>query len=77
MRIVIIHIHGVIIERRRRILGLRWLVQYSRLRSGKSMVDKLAAEIIDASNGIGAAVKKKEDTHKMAESNKAFAHYRW
>ncbi len=64
-------------ERRRKILGLRWLVQYSRLRSGKSMVDKLAAEIIDASNGIGAAVKKKEDTHKMAESNKAFAHYRW
>ena len=58
-------------------LGLRWLVQYSRLRSGHTMSEKLANEIIDASNGVGAAVKKREDTHKMAEANKAFAHYRW
>ena len=58
-------------------LAFRWLAQYSRLRSGKSMAEKLALEIIDASNGIGASVKKKEDTHKMAEANKAFAHYRW
>ncbi|MDR0740074.1 MAG: 30S ribosomal protein S7 [Mycoplasmataceae bacterium] len=58
-------------------LGLRWLVLYSRIRSEKSMLDRLAAEIIDASNGTGAAVKKKEDTHKMAEANKAFAHLRF
>ena len=58
-------------------LALRWLTQYSRLRGGKSMAEKLANEIIDASNGVGAAVKKREDTHKMAEANKAFAHYRW
>ena len=58
-------------------LGLRWLVQYARLRGGKLMSEKLANEIIDASNGTGGAVKKKEDTHKMAEANKAFAHYRW
>lgn len=58
-------------------LGLRWLVQYARLRGGKIMSDKLANEIIDASNGTGGAVKKKEDTHRMAEANKAFAHYRW
>ena len=58
-------------------LGLRWLVSYSRLRNEKTMEDKLAAEIIDAANGTGAAVKKREDTHKMAEANKAFAHYRW
>ena len=58
-------------------LALRWLVNYSRLRSGKTMAEKLAYEIIDASNGIGGAVKKREDTHKMAEANKAFAHYRW
>ena len=58
-------------------LGLRWLVQYARLRGGKTMADKLANEIIDASNGTGGAVKKKEDTHRMAEANKAFAHYRW
>ena len=58
-------------------LGLRWLVQYSRLRSGHSMSEKLANEIIDASNGVGGAVKKREDTHRMAEANKAFAHYRW
>lgn len=58
-------------------LGLRWLVNYSRLRSEKTMEDKLAGEIIDAANGIGASVKKREDTHKMAEANKAYAHYRW
>ena len=58
-------------------LGLRWLVQYSRLRGGHSMPEKLANEIIDASNGIGGSVKKREDTHRMAEANKAFAHYRW
>ena len=58
-------------------LGLRWLVQYARLRNGHSMAENLANEIIDASNGIGASVKKKDDTHKMAEANKAFAHYRW
>ena len=58
-------------------LGLRWLVNYARLRGGKGMANNLAREIIDASNGTGAAVKKREDTHKMAEANKAFAHYRW
>ncbi len=58
-------------------LGLRWLVQYARSRSGHSMSENLANEIIDASNGVGAAVKKREDTHRMAEANKAFAHYRW
>ncbi len=62
---------------RRITLGLRWLVNYSRLRNEKTMVDRLANEIIDASNGTGASVKKKEDTHKMAEANKAFAHFRW
>ena len=58
-------------------LALRWLVQYSRLRGGHSMAENLANEIVDASNGVGAAVKKREDTHRMAEANKAFAHYRW
>ena len=58
-------------------LALRWLTQYARLRNGHSMAENLANEIIDASNGVGASVKKKEDTHKMAEANKAFAHYRW
>lgn len=58
-------------------LGLRWLVQYARLRGGHSMAENLANEIIDAANGVGAAVKKREDTHRMAEANKAFAHYRW
>ena len=58
-------------------LGLRWLVNYSRLRHEKSMEERLAAEIIDAANGTGASVKKREDTHKMAEANKAYAHYRW
>lgn len=58
-------------------LGLRWLVSYSRNRGEKTMEERLAAEIIDAANGTGASVKKKEDTHKMAEANKAFAHFRW
>ena len=58
-------------------LAFRWLAQYARLRSGHSMAENLANEIIDAANGVGASVKKKEDTHKMAEANKAFAHYRW
>lgn len=62
---------------RRSTLGLRWLVNYARLRNEYEMVDRLANEIIDASNGTGASVKKKEDTHKMAEANKAFAHFRW
>ncbi len=58
-------------------LGLRWLTKYARERGGKGMADNLANEIIDASNGTGAAVKKREDTHRMAEANKAYAHYRW
>ena len=58
-------------------LALRWLVGYSRQRREKTMTERLMNEILDASNGLGAAVKKREDTHKMAESNKAFAHYRW
>lgn len=58
-------------------LAFRWLAQYARLRNGNSMAENLANEIIDASNGTGASVKKREDTHKMAEANKAFAHYRW
>ncbi len=58
-------------------LGLRWLVNFSRNRNEKTMVERLANEIIDAANGTGASVKKREDTHKMAEANKAFAHYRW
>lgn len=62
---------------RARALAFRWLINYSRLRGGKSMAENLANEIIDASNGVGASVKKKEDTHKMAEANKAFAHFRW
>ena len=62
---------------RRLTLGLRWLVNYSRLRHEKTMEQRLAAEIMDAANGTGASVKKKEDIHKMAEANKAFAHYRW
>jgi small subunit ribosomal protein S7 len=62
---------------RRTTLGLRWLVNYARLRGEKTMEERLANEIIDASNNTGAAVKKREDTHKMAEANKAFAHYRW
>ena len=64
-------------DERAQTLALRWLVNYARLRNGKTMAEKLAFEIIDASNGIGGSVKKREDTHKMAEANKAFAHYRW
>ena len=62
---------------RRQALALRWLTLFSRKRSEKTMVDRLANEIIDASNNTGNAVKRKEDMHKMAEANKAFAHYRW
>ncbi|MBW2576411.1 MAG: 30S ribosomal protein S7 [Deltaproteobacteria bacterium] len=62
---------------RKTALGIRWIIGFARKRSEKGMVDKLAAEFLDASNKRGAAVKKKEDTHKMAEANKAFAHYRW
>ncbi|MBR2471298.1 MAG: 30S ribosomal protein S7 [Clostridia bacterium] len=62
---------------RRQTLGLRWLTLYSRARSEKTMRERLAGEILDALNGQGAAVKKREDTHKMAEANKAFAHFRW
>ena len=64
-------------EDRANALTLRWLIQYAKNRTGKGMAENLAAEIIDASNGIGGAVKKREDTHKMAEANKAYAHYRW
>jgi len=63
--------------RRATTLAIRWLVGYSRSRREKTMAERLANEILDASNGVGAAVKRKEDLHKMAESNKAFAHYRW
>ncbi len=62
---------------RRQTLGLRWLITYARSRNDRKMSERLAAEIIDAVNGTGGAVKKKEDTHKMAEANKAFAHYKW
>jgi small subunit ribosomal protein S7 len=62
---------------RRQSLAIRWLLQYSRERSGKTMIDKLADELIDAANARGGAIKKKEDVHRMAEANKAFAHYRW
>ena len=58
-------------------LGIRWLVNYARLRGEKTMDARLSAELMDAANNVGAAIKKKEDTHKMAEANKAFAHYRW
>jgi small subunit ribosomal protein S7 len=58
-------------------LSLRWLISYSRQRSEKSMVEKLAAELMDAANNKGGAIKKRDDTHRMAEANKAFAHYRW
>ena len=64
-------------EERGQTLALRWLVNYARLRNGKTMIDNLANEIIDAANGTGGAVKKREDTHRMAEANKAFAHMRW
>ena len=62
---------------RRQTLGIRWISEYARERNGKNMVDKLAAEIMDAANNQGASVRKKEDTHRMAEANRAFAHYRW
>lgn len=62
---------------RRQTLGLRWLITYSRKRGERTMKEKLAKELMDAANSTGASVKKKEDTHKMAEANKAFAHYRW
>ncbi len=62
---------------RRLALGLRWIIQFSRSRSGKTMQDRLAAELMDAASGRGLSVKKREDVHKMAEANKAFAHYRW
>ena len=64
-------------ETRKQTLALRWLVNYARLSPGKGMANKLAAEIMDAANGVGGAVKKRDDIHKMAEANKAFAHYRW
>jgi small subunit ribosomal protein S7 len=64
-------------EERSEALGRRWLIQYARERNGKKMAENLANEIIDAANGIGGAVKKREDVHRMAEANKAFAHYRW
>ncbi|HHV50891.1 MAG TPA: 30S ribosomal protein S7 [Clostridiales bacterium] len=62
---------------RRQTLGLRWITQYARVRSERTMKERLAAEIMDAINGTGGAAKKREDTHRMAEANKAFAHYRW
>jgi len=62
---------------RRTALAMRWIVNSARARGERTMVEKLAAELIDAAGGVGASVKKKEDTHKMAEANKAFAHYRW
>jgi small subunit ribosomal protein S7 len=62
---------------RRTALAIRWLIGYSRARGGKSMAEKLSAELLAASNNEGGAIKKKEDTHKMAEANKAFAHFRW
>ena len=64
-------------ETRKQTLALRWLVNYARLRPGKGMANKLAAEIMDAANGVGGAVKKRDDIHKMADANKAVAHYRW
>ena len=62
---------------RRQTLGLRWMTNYARARGEKTMKERLAGELMDAANSVGASVKKREDTHKMAESNKAFAHYRW
>jgi len=62
---------------RRQTLALRWLTKFTRLRGERTMAERLAHELMDASNNTGASVKKKEDTHKMAEANKAFAHYRW
>ena len=62
---------------RRQSLGIRWLVEYSRKRNERTMAEKLAAEMLDALNNVGGAIKKKDETHKMAEANRAFAHYRW
>jgi small subunit ribosomal protein S7 len=62
---------------RRQAMAMRWLISYARKRPGRSMEEKLAAELIDAANNLGMSIKKREDTHKMAEANKAFAHYRW
>jgi small subunit ribosomal protein S7 len=62
---------------RRISLGMRWLIEAARKRTGRSMAEKLAGELLDASNGIGAAVKRREDTHRMAEANKAFSHFKW
>ena len=62
---------------RRQAMAMRWLINYARARPGHSMEEKLAAELLDAANNLGASIKKREDTHKMAEANKAFAHYRW
>ena len=62
---------------RRQAMGMRWLIGYSRARGGRSFEEKLAGELMDAANNTGASIKKREDTHKMAEANKAFAHYRW
>src|SRR5712692_8989396 len=64
-------------QNRRQSLAIRWLIQYARSRAGKRMIDKLAEELMDAANNRGGAIKKKEDIHRMAEANKAFAHYRW
>jgi small subunit ribosomal protein S7 len=62
---------------RRQAMAMRWLIAFARARNGRSMEEKLAGELLDASNNTGATIKKREDTHKMAEANKAFAHYRW
>ena len=62
---------------RRQAMAMRWLISYARTRPGRSMAEKLADELMDAANNQGASIKKREDTHKMAEANKAFAHYRW
>jgi small subunit ribosomal protein S7 len=64
-------------QERRNALAIRWIMIYARARGEKTMAERLAGEILDASNNRGAAIKKKEDTHRMAEANKAFAHYRW
>ena len=71
------HVTIEVTPARSQALAIRWLTKYARERGGKGMAENLASELIDASNGTGAAVKKREDTHRMAEANKAFAHYRW
>jgi small subunit ribosomal protein S7 len=70
-------VRGEVRASRKTTLGLRWLIQYARLRNEKTMEERLAKEIMDAAQGLGAAVKKREEVHRMAEANKAFAHYRW